>query len=170
MDFLSLAEARYSVRSFKPDPVPTEVIEKIIKAGLVAPTACNNQPEKIIAVSTNDGLERFRRCTECHYNAPLGFIVGYDKTRCWKSEITPKTSGDIDASIVATHMMLEAASLGIGSTWVMYFIPEAVKAEFALGYNIEPVALLVMGYPADDAKPSKMHDSFRDKSEIVSYE
>ena len=39
----------------------------------------------------------------------------------------PQEIGEIDASIVATHMMLEAADLDIGSAWIMYFIPEAVR-------------------------------------------
>lgn len=169
MDFLELAKARYSVRSFKPDPVPTEIIEKIIEAGLVSPTACNRQPQRIIAVNSEDGLRRFRMCTECHYNAPLAFIICYNKDECWKRSYDGKSSGDVDASIVTTHMMLEAASLGIGSTWVMFFIPDAVKTEFALDDSLEPAAILIMGYPSPDAAPSKQHSSKRDKNELVSF-
>ena len=55
---------------------------------------------------------------------------------------------DIDAAIAATHLMLAAAALGVGTTWVMHFIPEAVREEFALPDRLEPTALLVMGYPA----------------------
>ncbi len=43
-------------------------------------------------------------------------------------------------------MMLEAADLGIGFMWIMYFIPEAVRVEFGLLDNVEPVAILIMGY------------------------
>lgn len=78
-----------------------------------------------------------------------------------------KHSGEIDASIVATHMMLEAADLGIGSTWIMYFIPEAVRVEFELPDNVEPVAVLIMGYT--DAEPSKEHFHRRDLEEYVIY-
>ncbi|MBQ6569498.1 MAG: nitroreductase family protein [Clostridia bacterium] len=169
MDFLQLAADRFSVRSFKPDPVPEEIREKIIKAGLLAPTAKNNQPQKIIAVSSAGGLEKIKKCTASHYNAPLAFIIGYDKTLCWQRSFDGKTSGDIDASIVTTHMMLQAASIGIGSTWVMFFDPEAVKSEFEFDGNTEPVAILVMGYPADDCKPSPRHFEYKDPGEIVSY-
>ena len=170
MDFLELAKKRYSVRKFTDKKVSDAEIEKIIEAGLVAPTACNNQPFRIIAVKSEEGLEKFRKCTECHYGCTLGFVICYDEKLCWTSKITDRSSGDIDASIVTTHMMLEAADLGIGSTWVMYFIPEAVKEEFALEDGIIPTALLVMGYPDKDAKPSPMHTQYRDRKETVRYE
>lgn len=169
MDFLKLAKARYSVRNFKEDPIPQETIEKILEAGLAAPTACNNQPQKIIVVNNSEALERFRKCTGSHFNAPLAFIVSCDKSLCWKRSCDGKSSEDVDASIVASHMMLEAASLGIGSTWVMSFLPEAIKKEFGFYETLEPVALLVMGYPSEKSEPSKMHFLCRSPEEIVFY-
>lgn len=169
MSFLDLAKARYSVRSFKPEPVAQEAIDKILEAGNVAPTACNKQPQRIIAVKSEEGLALLRKCTECHFNAPLAFIVCHDKSLCWTRPFDGKTSGDIDASIVAAHMMLEAAELGVGSTWAMYFIPEAVRTEFELDESVEPTAILVMGYPSDDAKPAANHSAKKDIAETVEY-
>jgi nitroreductase len=54
-------------------------------------------------------------------------------------------------------MMLAAADFGLGSTWVMSFDPGKIIAEYHIPENLVPVALLVIGYPADDAKPSKSH-------------
>ena len=67
-------------------------------------------------------------------------------------------------------MMLEAADLGIGSTWVMHFIPEAVREEFRLPENYEPVSILVMGYPAEDSKPAPSHTNIKPLPETVSYD
>ncbi|MCQ2456452.1 MAG: nitroreductase family protein [Clostridia bacterium] len=170
MEFLELAKNRYSVRKFKQDPVPEDAVMKILEAARVAPTACNFQPQKIIAVRTAEGLEKFRRCTECHFDAPLGIVVCYDKTRCWNSKISDKSSGEIDATIAATQMMLEAADLGLGSTPVLYFIEEAVRHEFSLPDNVVPVLVIPMGYPADDAAPSKMHSTKRELSDTVIFE
>lgn len=68
-----------------------------------------------------------------------------------------KNSGDIDAGIVATHMMLEATDQGLGSIWVMYWSPDKMREEFGLDDNIEPVALLIVGHKADEAFPRKGH-------------
>lgn len=76
----------------------------------------------------------------------------------------------MDASIVATHMMLEATELGVGTTWVMHFKPDVMREEFNIPDNIEPIALLVMGYPSKDAKPYPGHSQFRDEEGIVIYE
>lgn len=167
MDFLELARKRYSVRRFKETPVPREIVEKILMAGNAAPTAHNNQPQEIIVVRSPEGLAALKKCTECHYDAPLAFIICYDKDKCWKRSYDGKASGDIDASIVTTHMMLAAEDLGVGSTWIMYFIPEAVRVEFELPDNVEPAAILVMGYP--DAEPAPAHFSRRGLDEFVSY-
>ena len=66
-------------------------------------------------------------------------------------------------------MMLEAASIGVGTTWVMHFDPAAMREAFVIPEDFEPVALLVMGYPSDDAAPIVMHSEFKDMGEIVSY-
>ena len=167
MDFLELAAKRYSVRQFKDIAIPQESIDKILIAANAAPTAHNNQPQEIIVVHSQEGLRRLKKCTECHYNAPLAFLICYDKNKSWKRSYDNKDSGAIDASIAATHMMLEAAELGLGSTWIMYFIPDAVQVEFALPDNLEPVAILLVGY-ADEA-PSQAHFSRRKIKDCVSY-
>lgn len=169
MDFLTLAKARYSVRKFKPDAVPAELIEKIVEAGCVAPTACNRQPVEIIAVTGRDGLERMKQCTRYCFDAPLIFIICYDKDRCWVRSRDGQDSGFVDASIVTTHMTLEAADLGLGSTWVMSFDPAELRRAFDLAENLVPAALLPTGYPADDAAPADLHTKFRPTEEMVKY-
>ena len=67
-------------------------------------------------------------------------------------------------------MMLAATELGVGSTWVMHFDPLAMHKAFAIPENIEPVALLVMGYPAPDAEPLHLHSEFRPIDEVVKYD
>lgn len=166
-NFIELAEARYSVRNFLNKKVPKEEIEKIIHAGMIAPTGCNNQPQRIIVVNSEEGLAKIRECTRCHFDAPLVFIISYNKDECWKRPYDGKLSGDIDASIVTTQMMLQAAELGIGSCWVMHYRPEVLKEKFALADNLESTALLVMGYPAEDSKPAPAHEKSRAESELV---
>lgn len=166
-DFLKLSEERYSVRKFSDRKVSEEIINDILRAAQIAPTACNNQPQIIYVVKSDEGLAKLCKCKYSNYNEQLAFIVCYDKNKCWKREFDGALSGEVDCSIVTTHMMLEGWEKGVGSTWVMHFIPEAVRTEFEIPENIIPVAILEMGYAADDAAPSPRHSSYRDLGEMV---
>lgn len=169
MDFLTLAENRFSVREFADRKVEKEIIEKILRAGQVAPTACNRQPQRIFVLESEEALAKLRKCTSSHFHAPLALLVCHDKNECWKREYDGKSSGDIDASIVCTHMMLEAAELGVGSTWVMHYIPEAVQVEFDLPEELGSTAILVMGYPKDGIKPNPLHFKIKSMEDTVRF-
>lgn len=167
IDFLQLARNRYSVRSFQKQPVSREDLEKILLAGQLAPTGCNNQPFRVLVIQGEEALENLRPCTRCHFDAPTVLLVCSSLTECWKRPYDGKLSGDIDASIVATHMMLEAAALGVGSCWVMHFNPSKLREAFSIPPELEPVALLPMGYPVPDAKPLPLHTQTRPLEELV---
>ena len=169
MDFLELAENRFSVRAFSDRKVDRDVIDRILKAGQVAPTACNFQPQRIFVIESEEALMKLRKCTMSHFHAPLAFLVCYDRNECWKRDYDGKPSGDIDASIVCTHMMLEAANLGVGSTWVMHYIPEAARVEFELPDELESTALLVMGYPKEGAAPGPLHSKVKPLTDTVKF-
>lgn len=156
MNFTQLAKNRYSVRKFSSQKVEKEKQDIILNSALLAPTAKNLQPQRIIALQSNEALEKLKKVTKCTYGCTLAYIICYDDTVCFK-RYDGKDSGDIDASIVATHMMLSASEIGIGSTWVMLFDTETAKSEFNIPDNIQPSAILVMGYPAEDAEPSERH-------------
>ena len=170
MDFFELATERYSVRKFKNEHLPKEVMDKILKVGHLAPTGCNIQPQRILVLNTDESVEKLKKCTKCHFDAPTAMLVCYNKDECWTRKYDGKTSGVADACIVTTHLMLGAFELGVGSTWVMHFDPTAMRETFSIPENIEPVALLVMGYPAEDAKPAAFHNEFRDMKELIVYD
>lgn len=167
MDFAQLSKERYSVRKFQLKKVEKELLEQVICAGRVAPTACNNQPQKVYVLETEEALENLKKCTPCHFDAPAALLVCYDKKLSWKRSFDGEDSGWVDASIVTTHMMLQAHELGLGTTWVMYFDPAAVIRKFTLPENIIPVAILPIGYPAKDAEPSTNHFKLREEAETV---
>ena len=169
MDFLELAESRFSCRAFEEKKVEREVIDKILRAGQVAPTAVNNQPQRILVIESEAALEKMKKCTKSHYNAPLAMLVCHSREECWKRPFDGKPSGDIDAYIVCTHLMLEAANLGVGSTWVMFFDPEAVRTEFKLSDDLEATALLVMGYPKEGTVPGPRHFEVKAIEETVKF-
>ena len=170
MEFEKLISERFSVRQFKPEHLPEECISKILDAALVAPTGCNYQPQRILVLNTDESIEKLKKCTKCHFNAPCAMLVCYNEEESWKRPYDGALSAPVDGAIVATHMMLEAHNIGVGSCWVMHFNPAAMAEEFNIPENIKPLALLVMGYPAGDAKPLELHNKFRPLDEMVVYD
>jgi nitroreductase len=167
MTFSDLSKERYSVRKFKTTPVEKELLDKILETGRVSPTACNNQPQRILVLQSREAMDKLKKCTPCHFDAPMAMIICYDQTASWKRPYDKKDHGDIDAGIVCASMMFEAAELGLGTTWVCYFDPAAVIREFSLPENIVPSSILPLGYPADDAEPAPLHGQRKPLSETV---
>ena len=168
MTFQELAHARYSVRSFLDAPIEEEKLNLILEAGRVAPTACNFQPQKIYVAKSAEAREKLASVCRCTFGAPVILVVCYDRERDWKNKLMPGyESGETDAAIVCTHMMLQAFELGIGSCWVGYFNPKTVAETLGLPENITVSALLPMGYPAEDAQPLPLHSQFRDLADTV---
>lgn len=169
MDFLQLVKDRYSVRKFDPRKIEQEKLDLILEAGRVAPTAVNYQPQRIFALDSEENLALVKSCTPYHFRAPLVLVVCYDIGTAWRNPAGDEM-GIVDASIVTTHMMLEAANLGIGSTWVGHFDRAALREAFHIPDFLIPVALLPLGYPSSEAKPHPtMHSSRLDINETVFY-
>lgn len=163
MEFLKLAEKRFSVRKYSPVPVEDEKLGIILEAGRLAPTAANIQPVKVVAIRKKDALKKLGKAADI-YGAPLALLVLADRSKAWTRPFDKMQTTDIDASIVTDHMMLESASLGLGSVWICYFKPDVIKAEFALPDELVPVNILAVGYPSGDVtapeKKRKSLDSF----------
>lgn len=169
MDFLELAADRYSVRSFSDKPVEQEKIDLILKAAQLAPTAVNYQPQKIFVLKSEAALSKINRLCRCIYGAPLVFLICSDERKTWKSQTEPGYSaGEMDCSIVCTHMMLEAWELGVGSVWVRLFDVEKVAKAFNLPPYIKPICLLPVGYATDDCVPyAPWHNVYREITEFT---
>jgi len=170
MEFERLITERFSVRSFKKEHLPEECISKILNAAHKAPTGCNFQPQRILVLNNDESIEKLKKCTKCHFDAPCAMLVCYNEDESWKRPYDGALSSPVDAAIVATHIILAAHDTGVGCCWVMHFDPTAMKETFNIPENIEPTALIVMGYPAPDAKPLDLHSKFRPMEEVVFYD
>lgn len=165
MSLKEIAKKRFSVRSFSDKEVEEEKIEALLDIARIAPTAANRQPVRIAVVRDADKLSS---CTKYTFHAPLMLVVCYDRAASWKrKKYDGHDAGEIDASIAATHIMLEAADLGLGTTWVGYFDPDAVREQLALPEDIIPVALLPTGYPSEGLEPISQHTDRKSLKEIV---
>ena len=169
MEFLQLSEARYSLRKFSNRPVEAEKLAAILEAGRNAPTAHNLQPQRIFVLQSPEALEKADACTAAHFHPPVILVVAYDPEAAWKRETDGKNHGEIDASIAATQMMLEAADLGLGTTYVGMFEPEKLLAAFPEMAGLCPIAMLPLGDPAEGAHPSRLHADRKPMEELVKY-
>lgn len=167
MDFEQVIKQRFSVRKFKNQTVPSSLIHNILEAGNLAPTAKNNQPQKIYVIQSEEGLHKLDMATPCRYNAPVCLIVAGDTLTAWSKD--GHSTYEMDACIVATHMMLEATNLGLNSIWIELFDKTILKQQFDIPQNIEPVCIIPLGYKSDDCTPSPMHLKRKNLQDIVEY-
>ena len=167
--FLELAEARFSVRKYAQTPVEQEKIDAILLAAKLAPTAKNLQPQYIYVLKSPEAIAKVNEVTSRAYKAPVVFVVCFDKNIAWKNPLNhDHTSGEMDASIVGSHMILEAAEQGLGSCWIEWFNPEELSKAFDIPDNLVPAFLIDCGYPADGVTPSPMHYASKEIGEFVS--
>ena len=168
MTFQELAQARYSVRAYKDTPIEEEKLKLILEAGRIAPTACNNQPQKIYVAKSEEARKKLASVSRRTFDAPVILVVCYDRDRNWKNPLMPGyESGETDAAIVCTHMMLQAAELGIGSCWVGMFNAQQVSEALGLPENVTVSALLPMGYAAENAQPAPLHSQYREFADTI---
>ena len=169
MDFEKLSAERYSLRKYSDRPVEPEKLALILEAGRNAPTAPNLQRRRIFVVQSPEALEKADGCMGSHFHPPVILAVACDLEEAWKRETDGKNHGEIDAAIAATQMMLQAADLGLGTTYVGMFEPEKLWAAFPEMQGTMPVAMLTLGYPAEGAHPSRLHASRKPLEELVKY-
>ena len=169
MDFAKLCAERYSLRKFDTRPVEREKLYLILEAGRNAPTAHNKQPQRIFVLQSAEALEKADACMGCHFHPPVIIAVGYDPAVSWHRETDGKDHGEIDASIAVTQMMLQAADLGLGTTYVGMFDPEKLTAAFPEMAGLVPIAMLPLGYPAEGAHPARLHTDRKSMEQLVKY-
>lgn len=167
MEFEKVIRERTSTRRFKSDPVSDDVLLKILEAGRIAPTAKNVQAQKILVVKSSEGLEKIDRVSPCRYNAPVCLVVCTDLNKSFSH--MNHNFCDIDASIVGCHMMLEATNLGVNNIWIGLFDKDALKNEFGLDNNLEPVCIINLGYKSDDCPVNPMHNIKKSLEEMVQF-
>jgi nitroreductase len=159
--FLSLCQTRYSCRAYRPDPVPREHIEKMLEAARMAPSACNKQPWRF-AVAL-DPETRTALCTKGLLpgfparwvaDAPVLIALGMKKSLV-VHKLAPLLSGAdypwIDIGIAGEHLVLQATELGLGTCWIGWIRPDAIRRVLDWPRDIQPAALITVGWPKEDA-------------------
>lgn len=160
MDLLTLAKKRYSCRSYSGRRVEPEKLRYVLEAGRVAPTARNLQPYRVLVLQEDEGLKKLSEAARI-YGAPIALVIFKDQAHSWIRPLDNKEHGDVDASIIADHMMLAATEQDLQSVWICYFDAARIKENFRVPEGFEPVNILVMGYGTDEPKSEFRHDEMR---------
>lgn len=168
MSFLELAKKRYSVRSYLDRPVEKEKLLQVLEAARIAPSAVNKQPWNFIVVTNENTKNKIAETypREWFKTAPAVIVVCGNHSKSWKRK-DGKDHCNIDVAIAIDHMTLAATDLGLGTCWVCAFDAKQCHKILGLPENLEVIALIPIGYPADTAPENKNR---MDISEIVSWE
>lgn len=151
MDALTALTTRRSVRKYKPDPVPRELLEQIVDAGRLAPTARNVQPCEFVVITDADRRRQLADISEFGKfiaDAPACIVVLSRPTKYFLE----------DGSAATTNMLNAAAALGLGSCWVAgdkkAYAADIVAACQAPA-EMKLISLIALGYAAEVPSPAK---------------
>jgi nitroreductase len=167
MNFEDVIRERQATREFSNRVVSDDIITKILEAGRIAPTALNIQPFKIYVVKSEDGIKKMDLGTSCRYGAPVVLMICGDKSKAYKKG--EYSTYEMDCSIVATHMMLEATNLGVDNIWIELFNGDILRKEFDIPENLAPVCLLPLGYRTESCPTSRNHGVRKELDDLVTY-
>jgi nitroreductase len=166
MEFREVIEKRYSVRAYRAAPVEADKLQRVLEAAILAPTAANRQPFRLIVVGTKGREADLKRIypRDWFTQAPLVSCACAVPEEGWTRK-DGKNYAEVDATIAFDHLILAARDLGLGTCWIAAFDPAAARQVLHLSADQEPVALTPLGYPADAWRPKKRRPS----SELVQY-
>lgn len=171
MEFTDLIHSRESIRNYDPNKsVPKEILEKILDAGRIAPSAANHQPWKFLVISSPDILEKVRACynREWFKEAPLLIIVAGLKNDAWKRSYDGFNTIETDVAIAMTHIILAAENEGVGTCWVAAYNPTMLKEALSIKEEQRIFGIIAMGYQKPGFKKT-LNKKRKNLVDIVEY-
>lgn len=150
MEYYELIRNRESIRNYDPDrKVPQDVLERILDAGRLAPSACNLQPWEFLVIRSPEVLAKVRACyhREWYKEAPVILVVLGLKDKAWVRSFDGYNSIETDLSIVMTHLILAAENEGVGTCWIEAYDPAILRKALDLNENQVVYSITPLGYP-----------------------
>ncbi|MBN2208712.1 MAG: nitroreductase family protein [Candidatus Coatesbacteria bacterium] len=154
MDVFEAVKTRRSVRAYKKDPIPREVLLKVLEAARLAPSASNRQEWRFVVVTDREKRQRMMQAANNQKfvgEAPAVIAC------CAETDEHLMRCGQpcypIDVAIAIDHITLAAVAEGLGTCWIGSFYEEQAKEILNIPDGIRVVQLLTIGYPADSPKP-----------------
>ena len=161
---LAMIYKRRSIRKFREEALEKETLLELVKAGMAAPTACNNQPWEFVVVDDPEIMLTFRkRMKDGPYNAPAAIVI------CFSPHMSRQSRCDRywvqDCSAATENMLVAAVGLGLGAVWLGVFPNEEkvsiVREIVHLPDNVTPMAVIYAGYPAEEKEAHTKYEERR---------
>jgi len=154
---------RYSVRSYQKREVEEEKLERVIKAGLLAPSACNLQPWRFIIVKDKNKRKLISKaCCDQSFVAEAPVII----VCCSPDKPHIMTCGQvsypIDCAISVDHISLQAVREGLGTCWIGAFYEDQIRKILSIPDFVRIPIILTLGYPADSPPSFKNRRDFKE--------
>ena len=154
MDMYDVMRTRRSVRAYRPDPIPNEVLARVLDAARIAPSGSNRQPTRLIVVQEWETKQKLvPLCHNQAFIATAPYIVvacGRD-IKYNRGEWMGRYAMIVDVAIAVDHLTLAARAEGLGTCWIGSFNNAGLKEFFGLPKEVDVVALTPLGYPEGDA-------------------
>lgn len=168
MSVLEMIQKRRSLRKYKGDSIPEDVLQRVLEAARLAPSGKNYQPWKFIIVQDKELKEKLAQASAEQFfmvEAPI-IIVGCGFPDDSYSHMGRyMKSWPVDVTIALEHLILQAAEEGLGTCWIGSFEETEVKSILNIPENVRVLALTPLGYP-DETPPYRGRKRL---DEIVSY-
>ncbi len=172
MDVMDAIRLRRSVREYRRDPIPPDLLELVTDALRLAPSACNYQPWRFLLVT--DRALREEVAALCHEQmfvaeAPVVVVGCALAEGAYKRMGEYWNSADVDVAIAIDHLTLAAAAEGLGTCWIGSFDEKGLKRLLRIPADAKIVALTPLGYPREPSllRPVRP-DERRPRNEVFS--
>lgn len=169
MSVLDTIRNRRSVRRYKGDPVPENVLARVLEAVRLAPSAKNLQPWKFIVVrdrATKEQLAEAAFGQSFMAEADIVIVACGFPDKAYPKQGRFMNSWPIDVTIAFEHLVLQAADEGLGTCWIGAFEEAPVKALLGVPDAVRVMAMTPLGWPAESPKDRGR----KPLAEIVSYD
>jgi nitroreductase len=156
MELFEVIQKRYSVRSYRRDPVEDHKLQRVLEAARLAPTAANQQPLQLIVIHTAGRETELRRIYDKPWfvQAPMIICACAIPAKAWVRR-DRKNYCDVDVAIALDHLILAATDVGLGTCWIAAFDISIARKVLGLPKSVEPIAFTPLGYADDQPSPKK---------------
>lgn len=150
MEFYNVLQARRSVRKYRSDPVPDEILDRILNAARIAPTAANRQPFHLVVVKNPQKYLSGLVGQSWILDAPIVIVAFSEGEKAWIRQWDNENFATVDVTIALDHLILAATAEGLGTCWVAANDPSKLEELLPSNRKLKFVALTPVGYAAKE--------------------